>query len=160
MGDGVMVDLFGDPVPLNRGKKGRPEHVPTAENRTFVTVMLAVGEKPEDIAAAVVPGGISMPTFRKYYFSELAGRKSARLRVKGKLLAKWIEQAMAGNVGAGKLIAAELARAEMGPVADQVRAPPALREAAIGKKEEERIAAYDAGIGTSWEDVLEGQIRH
>lgn len=160
MGDGVMVDLFGDPVPLNRGRKGRPEHVPTAENRTFVTVMLAVGEKPEAIAAAVVPGGISMPTLRKHYFSELAGRKSARLRVKGKLLAKWIEQAMDGNVGAGKLIAAELARADMGPAPDQAKAVTVPREPALGKKEQEQREAYGAGRGTSWEEALENPVRH
>lgn len=152
----VALDLFGDPVPLNRGRKGRPAHVPTAQNRGLVTMLVATGHKPDDIAAVL---RVTKPTLRKHYFSELGDSKTERLRVKGKLLVTWLTKALAGDIGAGKLIAAELARADMGPAPEQARTAVAAREPVLGKKEEERLAAYDAGVGTSWEKALAGLTR-
>lgn len=142
----VALDLFGDPIPAGRGRAGRPEHVPSAENRAFVTMLLAVGREPKEVAAAL---GISMPTMRKHYFSELGQRKSARLRVEGHMLVALAREATAGNVGAAKRVLDRLDRAALGPPA-QVK--PAKAEP-VGKKESQRNAAYEAHKGTGWADL-------
>lgn len=36
-------DLLGDPIPEGFGKRGRPEHIPTVENRNKVRLLLALG---------------------------------------------------------------------------------------------------------------------
>jgi hypothetical protein len=71
-----IFDLFGDPVPLNRGKRGRPQHVPTRENRSRVKELARVGWSKKRIAAELC---ISKPTLRPHYFQELciAGRASS-----------------------------------------------------------------------------------
>ncbi len=147
----VVLDLFGDPVPLNRGRKGRPAHVPTAQNRGLVTMLVATGHKPDDIAAVL---RVSMPTLRKHYFSELGDSKIERMRVRGKLLVQMMTEALKGNVGAGKFIAGELARAELGTTPDAAKAKAPAKATPLGKKEEERLAAYGAGRETGWQDLL------
>lgn len=151
--DGVawpLVDLFGDPVPVNRGKKGRPQHVPTAENRAFVTMMLAVGEKVDTIAIGL---GITLPTLRKHYFSELLGVEAARARVRGKMLVAIAAEALKGNSGSAKALLERLDRAEARERAGvQQRAEP--RAPTLGKKEAERRAAFNAGAGSTWDEVL------
>ena len=142
-------DLLGDPIPVGRGRAGRPEHMPTAENRAFVTLLLASERKPEDIAAAL---GVSMPTLRKHYFSELAKRSTQRLRVKGRLLVSAMTKAMAQDMGAIKFVNAEMDKAALGTAAAAVPAK-ARAEPPVGKKEQQRQRAYEAGKGSEWGDL-------
>ncbi len=78
-------DLFGDPIPENHGKRGRPPHMVTQENRNKVMMLLALGRSNERIAAAL---GITAPTLRKNYFRELKGRLDARERLDAALAMK------------------------------------------------------------------------
>ncbi len=133
----VVLDLFGDPVPLNRGRKGRPAHVVTTENRGLVTMLVALGNKHDAIAAVL---RISEPTLRKYYFAELGDPAIERMRVKGKLLVGAMVEANKGNVGAIKFVQAEMEKAALGALATKVAdrpAPPPKR----GKKEQAKVDA-------------------
>lgn len=145
-----VVDLFGDPVPASRGKKGRPPHVPTPENRRFVQLSLACGHGEDAIAAAL---RITTKTLKRHYFHELSGKHQARMRLDMMAMGKLVEQVQAGNVAAMALFERKMERLrlrEMAPVI-KIAAPKA---SPIGKKEEQRLAAYTAGKDTSWADVL------
>jgi hypothetical protein len=74
----MIFDLFGDPVSANHGGRGRPAHVPTQQNRNLVS-MLAARRWPNERIAGVFR--ITLPTFRKHYFSEMKLRDAARDRL-------------------------------------------------------------------------------
>jgi hypothetical protein len=92
-----IFDLFGDPVPSNWGQRGRPEHVPTQQNRNRVSMLVAAGWSNVRIAAALY---ITVPTLRKHYFSELHFRAVARDRLTANMLTKLWALFMDGNVAA------------------------------------------------------------
>jgi hypothetical protein len=145
MGDfETAVDLLGDPIPEGFGKRGRPPHIPTAQNRNKVILLLAQGWTDPRIAGAL---GITTPTLRKYYFRELRARAIARDRVEAiGLLTLW-EQARAGAVAAMK----EFFRrhdSAIGPIYDDE--VDRGREQ-VGKKEQLRREA--ANPPDEWESV-------
>lgn len=92
-----ILDLFGDPVPANWGQRGRPEHIPTQQNRNRVSMLVALGWGNGRIAAAMF---LTVPTLRKHYFSELAFRRVARDRLDANIAMKLWDGVMAGNVTA------------------------------------------------------------
>lgn len=94
-----IFDLFGDPVPRNWGERGRPEHVASQQNRSQVSLLVALGWSNARIAAALF---ITIPTLRKHYFSELKFRDTARDRLIAGLGMKLLQQVNAGNVAAMK----------------------------------------------------------
>lgn len=95
----TAFDLLGDPIPENFGKRGRPPHMPTAENRNKIILLLAQGWPDGRIAGAL---GITVPTLRKHYFRELKVRAVARDRVEAiGLLSLW-NMGREGNVAAMK----------------------------------------------------------
>jgi hypothetical protein len=94
-----IFDLFGDPVPANWGQRGRPEHIPTQQNRNCVSMLVALGWSNKRIAAALF---VTLPTLRKHYFSELKYRDVARDRLNANLATKLWSLFMEGNVAAGK----------------------------------------------------------
>jgi hypothetical protein len=96
---GEIFDLFGDPVPANWGQRGRPEHIPTQQNRNRVSMLVALGWSNKRIAAALF---VTLPTLRKHYFSELKYRDVARDRLNANLATKLWSLFMEGNVAAGK----------------------------------------------------------
>ena len=57
-----------------KGKAGRPFHKPSIENRIIVKHLADAGWTQQRIAAAV---GVSHPTLRRHYFSELGSRAGA-----------------------------------------------------------------------------------
>jgi hypothetical protein len=62
-----ILDLFGDPVsPLHR-RRGRPPHVPTAENRSRVNMMVGWRSSNERIAGFL---RCDLKTLCKHYFRE------------------------------------------------------------------------------------------
>jgi hypothetical protein len=150
-------DLFGDPVPTNRGKRGRPEHVPTQENRNRVNTMLSAGWSGDRIAGVL---RITMPTLRKHYFSELKAREVARDRLNAMLLTKAVEQATDGKVTAIKLVVHLLERNDLmlyGQTlpqrADKSIEKPA-KAAKLGKKEEALLAAHQPDAGTPLGELM------
>jgi len=94
-----IFDLFGDAVPANWGQRGRPEHIPTQQNRNRVSMLVALGWSNKRIAAALF---VTLPTLRKHYFSELKYRDVARDRLNANLATKLWSLFMEGNVAAGK----------------------------------------------------------
>lgn len=94
-----VVDLFGDPVPEGWGRRGRPAHIPTQQNRCKVSMLLAMGWSNERIANALA---VTAPTLRKHYFRELKLRGLARDRLDARLAMLLWAQFEAGNVAAGK----------------------------------------------------------
>ena len=66
-------DLFGGIQPPKRGR-GRPQHVPTRENRNKTARLLIAGWPKVEIARALK---ITMPTFRLHYLPKKNGKKIA-----------------------------------------------------------------------------------
>jgi hypothetical protein len=143
-------DLLGDPIPEGFGKRGRPPHIPTEQNRNKVILLLAQGWTDKRIAGAL---GISEPTLRKHYFRELKVRDIARDRVEAiGMLTLW-EQAKGGNTAAMK----EFFRrhdAAISPIYDE-RVKDATERR--GKKEQDRQEAENPP--SSWESVIPPQHR-
>lgn len=139
-----VTDLFGDPVPRSRGKRGKPPHVPTAENRRFVQLALACERDEEEIAAAL---RITVKTLNRHYFHELAGKVSARLKLEMKAMAAMVEQVEKGNVAAMALLAKRLDKAGLKQLAHQLadRGKGEAKAPKLGKKEQQRQAAQQVG---------------
>jgi hypothetical protein len=89
--------MFGLPVRVGFGRRGKPPHVKCVENVNDLNRLLAFGWSNERIAGAM---GISLPTLRKYYVSELKRRAMARDALDLKLATRLWEQVEKGNVGA------------------------------------------------------------
>jgi hypothetical protein len=153
---GEIFDLFGDPVPENRGKRGRPQHVPTQENRNKVNMLLAMGRSNERIANAL---NVTVPTLRKHYFSELKFRDSARDRLDATVAMTFWGQFQGGNTGAGREFIRLLERNDM---AFGLRGAPASAPSTdakkaekLGKKELANREAQTAHKGTDWGTLLQ-----
>lgn len=134
-----LVDLFGDPVPASRGRKGRPPHVPTAENRRFVSLSLACGHDEDAISAAL---RITTKTLNRHYFHELQGKHSARMRLDMKNMSALVGQVEAGSVSAMAQLDRKLERINQRDVSKkyQQRSPDPV-VAPRGKKDAARVAA-------------------
>lgn len=113
----------------NRG--GRPEYVPTIEDRLSVEQMKFCGE-PESVIARALR--IDVKTLRKHFDNELANGHAFRRR---EVIGHLFTQAQDGNVSATKRLE------EMGRVAgaeERINSRPA-KEPKLGKKQEQQQAA-------------------
>ena len=149
MGEPIF-DLFGDVVPEGRGKPGRPQHVPTNENRNRVKMLLAVGWNDERIAGAV---GVSIKTLRKHYSRELVARLACRDRMEARRLEVLWRQGCDGNVAAmrefGRLVEAQ----DVATADDEIRTPRTIegKKAAAQREAREALASDEPD---SWGSVL------
>ncbi|GAB5432191.1 MAG: hypothetical protein EpisKO_15610 [Epibacterium sp.] len=152
-------DLFGDPVRQSNGRRGRPKHVATQENRNKVMVLLAMGWGNDRIAAAL---HCSPPTLRKHYFSELKARDIQRDRFDAHRLMVTLEQANKGNVGAMRLLNQMVEKNDLmlttGKIAE-AQSKRTRKPEPEGKKAQERLDAQrlvsGEGSGTDdWDDDL------
>jgi len=152
-------DLFGDPVRLPSGLRGRPAHRPSQENRNKVMMLLAMGWSVERIAGAM---HISQPSLRKHYFSELKARHIQRDRYDATRLMQVWRQCEAGNVGAMRLMEQLTQRNDAMLAAARVRRDDADdKPEPIGKKEAARRAAAAATeSGGAWGDLLKPDVLH
>lgn len=150
----VEFDLLGDPIPPGHGRRGRPQHVPTAENRSKIMLLQAMGWPSERMANAL---GITPKTLRRHYSRELKVREQARDRVDAaRHMALWREVA-AGNVTAMKELARVFERLDLARTAkDYVEPEAEASPTGLGKKEAAKLAAARAGEGTDWGDDLLG----
>ena len=153
-------DLFGDPVRRSDGKRGRPAHVATQENRNKVIVLLAVGWSNERIAAAL---HVSQPTLRRHYFSELKARDVQRDRLESHQLMQAMDAANKGNVGAMRLFNTLLEKQDLilttGRLKEAQKRSQKPKEETPGKKLQTKIDAHetikDGGSGKGpWGDLL------
>lgn len=132
------TDLFGDPVLPRQEGRGRPEHQWTLENSNKVLLAFARGLSVKEAATAI---GVSAPTLRKVYFSEVAKRAQAQLRMEMTQLARLNKLAADGNVAAEKELLKQLDKMRQ---RDQVRAmapAPTAKPEKLGKKEAAARAA-------------------
>lgn len=138
------LDLLGDPIPENWGKRGRPPHNPTAENRMKVRLLLAIGWKEKAIAGAL---RITQATLRKYYFVELRAQDEARAALEGWRMLRLYQAGEDGNVGALKEIGKILERSDIAALDRAMRERQAEkpRSQPKGKKELVQEAAGKVG---------------
>jgi hypothetical protein len=146
-------DLFGDPVAEGHGKRGRPPHVPTQENRRKVNMLLAFGWNNERIAAAL---RITPPSLRKHYFAELKFREVARDRLDATMAMQLWGQVEAGNVGAIKEFRKVLEHNDLMLYGQRARpqAPATPKEQKLGKKEAALAAAQQPDPGTPLGELM------
>lgn len=153
--DHEEFDLFGDPVRLPGGRRGRPAHVATQKNRNKIIVLLALGWSNERIAGAL---HITQPTLRKHYFSELKVRDIQRDRLDAWRFEKVIDAAQGGNVGAMRLLSQMIEKNDLVFADAKIRAAQksSRQPSYVGKKEQEKLAAQKTAEGgdTGWGDDL------
>jgi hypothetical protein len=141
-----ILDLFGDPVPANWGGRGRPEHIPTQENRNRVSMLVALGWSNKRIAAALY---VTLPTLRKHYFSELKYRDVARDRLNANIATRLWALFMEGNVAAAKEFRAFLEHNDLMLTGQTGVEPPKQdKPARLGKKEAALAAAQSPDTDT------------
>lgn len=160
-------DLFGNPDTLPSGRRGRPAHKPTRENRNTVKMLLALGWANDQIAMKM---GISLPTLKKYYFSELKERYAQRLRLRAWQFQKLMEQCEKGNVGALKELDKQIEKNDRMLAASAIRDVQGTDEEdhvpaeKVGKKEKARreAAALVNGDdpGDGWDDLIRPGYKH
>jgi hypothetical protein len=139
-----IFDLFGDPVPENWGKRGRPQHIRTTENVNKVTMLVALGWGNERIAKAM---DITLPTLRKHYFSLLKRlRDTARDRLDAAYAMHLWKQVQEGNAGAMRLWMLFMDRNDRMGAEAAMAAVSADRpgEKSVGKKVADQQRAIDA----------------
>jgi hypothetical protein len=150
-----IFDLFGDPVPSNWGGRGRPQHIPTQQNRNRVSMLVALGWSNERIAAALY---VTQPTLRKHYFSELRFREVARDRLEAGVAMKLWEGVQSGSVSAIRAFRDFVDRNDLmlyGHTAKPAEsaAMPA-KPAKLGKKEAAALAAQNPDRGSVLGDLV------
>lgn len=147
-GQWAEFDLLGDPIPEGFGGKGRPEHRPSREKATLVTLLIALGKSKKQIAAGL---GITQPTLNKHYYGNDAPFRvrpgESRERIEAKLLLTTFKQAEKGSVAAIKALWDKLEAADRDlDNFEKPKKPEKPKETAkkLGKKEAELEAAATA----------------
>lgn len=142
MPEDLGVDLFGDPILPRDEARGRPEHKWSLENSNKVLLAFARGLDVKGAATAI---GVSVPTLRKHYFSEVAKRDAAKLRMEMTQLSRLNKAAAGGNIAAEKELGKRLDKAALAAqserVANRGQATPLPRQERLGKKAAAREAA-------------------
>jgi hypothetical protein len=144
------LDLLGDPIPEGMGKRGRPPHIVTLENRRKVMMLAAFDRNEMQIAAAL---SISVPTLKKHYFRELRDRLEARQRVEGKALMALVEQVEKGNAAAIALLFKRFDRHDLARGLVAPASPPA-KKPKLGKKEQLVVDAREGAQSGEWGSLL------
>lgn len=121
--------------------RGRPEFVPTDEDREKARVLKAGGMSREAIAEAM---GISEPTLRKYFSLDL---EIGAAKVTAEVLMARYKAAVGGNVSAQNKW---LDTAGALPPKSRPRSEPKL-----GKKEVAQIEAETAHEASDWGSILQ-----
>ena len=137
-------DLFGDPVPENWGRRGRPAHIATQENRNKVNMLLAFGWSNERIAKAL---HVTPPTLAKHYFSVLRYRDEARDRLDATLAMTLWKQVEAGNVSALREFRDLMEHNDLMLFGGQ-RSTPAPKPPKLGKKDQQAADARQPDTST------------
>lgn len=135
----LVVDLFGHPVVPRQEGRGRPPHVWTLERSNKVLLAFARGLSVKQAALVV---GISSPTLRNVYFSEVRKRNEARLLLEMTQLARLNDLAAAGNISAEKELFKQMERLRQRDQ-QQAVAPAPTQQAKLGKKDTAAKIAHD-----------------
>ncbi|WP_245313826.1 hypothetical protein [Bradyrhizobium elkanii] len=116
-------------------------------------MLVGLGWSNERIAGAML---ITLPTLRKYYFSELNLREVARDRLDARLAMKLWEQVEAGNVGAMREFRKVQEHNDLMLYGQQRPAAPADKPAAerLGKKDAAIVAAQNPNTGSRLGELM------
>jgi hypothetical protein len=144
-----VLDLFGDPVPERWGRRGRPQHIATQENRNKVLMLLALGWSQERIAFALY---IDPKTLRRNYSRELKTREFQRDRMDAAVFMRLWHEVEKGNVGAIKEFRKLVERNDL--MLYGQNAPPPVKEPKLGKKEAALLAAREPDTGTTLGELM------
>jgi hypothetical protein len=151
-------DLLGDPVPEGWGRRGRPPHVVTDDNRRKVLLLLAFDYTDAMLARAL---RITRPTLRKHYFRELRARDEALPALEASTLAALFKGVQDGNASAIRMMLErldrrrlELAGATFGTGVGADAEDDEDEDGKLGKKRRAALDARTAHEGTSWGDLL------
>jgi hypothetical protein len=147
------TDLFGEPVTLPKEGRGRPA---ISWDRVTANRVLLCFVRGWTLKKTAVHIGLSVPTLRKVYFSEVAKRTSAAERMEMRQLERLNDQAEGGNVGAEKELARRIEALRMRDASAKYAAEPkAKRPPKLGKKDQRKLAARHAGAGDQdWGELL------
>ncbi len=152
-------DLFGNPMPRNFGERGRPEHVPTAENENKIRLLLVANWTKQQIAEEL---GITAKTLNKHYFHIFdRARKIAIRELKGKVLLQLDQAAEAGNVSAMKELRKIAEQEELALLPPEMKPGKTVKRAPekLGKKDRLKQEARSPSGG--WDEILPGaEIKH
>jgi hypothetical protein len=125
-------------------KTNHPKHMPSAEQRKQVEAMAAYGIPELDIARVI---GISHPTLRKWYLTEL---QTGHIKANSMVAQSLYQKAMGSGQGAVTACIFWL-KCRAGWVE-----PKPWDEPQIGRKElQQQAAATAGGVGTDWANDLE-----
>lgn len=127
---------------------GRPSHRPTRATRDQVEVLTAAGQAAWQVAVAL---GISEPTLREHYETELA---NGRARKTAEIELALYRAAAGGNVSAIKAWLGRHRPLENPPEAPQRSSSEPLPNQPLGKKELANAAALTAHRGSEWDGLL------
>ncbi len=147
--DNSDVDLFGDPVTASERGRGRPAHVPTRATVNRVILGFARGRSVKDVALSI---GVSVPTLRQHYFSQVNRRRDLALMMESVQLGRLNDLAEKGNVTAEKALMKALGR---GQLEQLPRSMVPSKAEKIGKKQQRHADATNAHKGSSWGDLVE-----
>ncbi|MBV7394566.1 hypothetical protein [Mameliella sediminis] len=140
-------DLFGELTVMPSGRRGRPAHQRSQSAANRVILGCAVGLSVEEIAKGL---GVSVPTLRKHYFSELKMRDMHRTRLDLARLETLATQALAGNVGADRQLQKMVEQFDRKQLTRAAAAAPEKPAAAkLGKKAAAKKAA-EAAAQEGW----------
>ncbi len=142
------LDLLGDPIPGNWGKRGRPPHIPTQRNRCKIRQLLDLSWVDNQIARAL---RFTKATLRKHYFAELRTREEARPALEAAHLMMFYEAAQGGNVGAMKEFGRVIEKHDLA----RMRPPQAPKPEKLGKKgRADQLPKQSPTEGGTWSGLL------
>ena len=147
----LPLDLLGDPVPANKGMRGRPQHAYDAEIFTSLVRCFGMGWSEMRVAAA---HGMDAKTMNRHYFQTAAERRAKRAALdlyEAELLGRLDAASRGGKTAATVQLLKRYDKAKLGTL------PAALPKAKKpkGLKEERREAAWTAGMDDQdWGELL------
>lgn len=134
-----MFDLFGNPVRIGKGRRGRPAFEVTERNHNKVKLLLALGWSNDRVANAIE---CSTATLKRHFRALLLERDKMRDRMEAERLMRVAEEAAKGNVGAMRQFGQLIDRNDRMEAERRIEAQP--KAAAPGKKDLARIDARSA----------------
>lgn len=159
-GDNLFSAALDSPAPVSirqrtrvSGKAGgAPEFRATDRQRDRVAVLISVGTTVADIAVVI---GISEPTLRKHFATEIANGAAHK---RAEVIEALYRNAVKGNVTAQRDYLDRIDRAQLAEIADQFRSQPeADRPRKIEPVGKKMAAAQDAAREAAeggWSDIL------
>lgn len=146
-------DLFGNPVPDWREKRGRPPYQATERDRNKIKMLLALGWSIQRMANAI---DVSPATLKRYFRAELKQRDAMRDRLDARRFEIAMDQANAGNVAALRVLSNLIDRNDLSLFGHSSPSGKARAEKQpkLGKKEAAIKAAHEPDTGTTLGELM------